>query len=99
MKHFKELLDKIDLKKFAHEFQNLETGYFNKDFHYYLECKKQIIEVDFVVWGFVRENGFELADIDVEDLQLEDEFVVYEWNDIDLLDIELILRTKIKELL
>jgi len=95
----KELLDKVDLKKFAHEFQNLETGYFNKDFHYYLEYKKQIIEVDFVVWGFVRENGFELADIDVEDLQLEDEFVVYEWNDIDLLDIELILRTKIKELL
>ena len=99
MKHFKELLDKIDLKKFAHEFQNLETGYFNKDFHYSLEYKKKIIEVDFVVWGFVRENGFELADIDVEDLQLEDEFVVYEWNDIDLLDIELILRTKIKELL
>ena len=99
MKHFKELLDKIDLKKFAHEFQNLETGYFNKDFHYSLEYKKQIIEVDFVAWGFVRKNGFELNDIDIEDLQLEDEFVVYEWNDIDLLDIELILRSKIKELL
>jgi hypothetical protein len=94
----KKLLSEIDLKEFRYKFECLHNYYYEEDFKYDLKADNKFLLVDFTVYGYVVGDRFIFRDLCVNDIEIYKEEKEISFNDKDILDVQLELETKLKEI-